>query len=342
MSQGKVLLCGLNIVASKTPIALFAYNRPKHVELALASISRCSRLDECRLHVFCDGPARPEDAAKTSQVRKVVRKWASRLGGHVVERERNLGLAHSIVKGVTEMCEKHGKTIVLEDDFVVSPDFLLYMLQALDQYADKECVCQISGYMFPALHPETPDCFFLPLTTTRGWATWHRAWRLFDWQAQGWERLETDRLLRHRFDLDGCYPYTQYLRDRLGGKNQSWGILWLWSTFARAGLVLHPRRSLVWVGGFDGTGTHCSACPDYEQPDMSEFRAGRLSSPIIFPAQIGVDEAAFARVKAAIGARGTTRDPGSLSRRVIQHKTRQYWAICSDFMRKHIRVGRER
>ena len=33
----------------KAPIALFFYNRPKHVGLALETLVRCSRFDECEI-----------------------------------------------------------------------------------------------------------------------------------------------------------------------------------------------------------------------------------------------------------------------------------------------------
>jgi len=42
-----------------TPVAVFAYNRPAHVALALGSLTRCDRLDACTVHVFCDGPKGP-------------------------------------------------------------------------------------------------------------------------------------------------------------------------------------------------------------------------------------------------------------------------------------------
>jgi len=240
-----------------TPIALFTYNRAEHTERVLRSLANCSRLDECLLHIYCDGPKTETHATAVEASRKVVREHAARLGARIIERDTNLGLAHSVVDGVTDLCNRFGRVIVLEDDLVLNPGFLNYMLQALDRYAAAENVYQISGYMFPISQPSTLDAFFLPLITTWGWATWQRAWQIFDWDATDARAALQLPATRKRFDLNNSYPYTPMLESQLNGANNSWGILFWWQVFKRDGLALHPRQSLVWNGGFDNTGTNC-------------------------------------------------------------------------------------
>lgn len=65
-----------------TPLALFCYNRPKHVELALKAISRCHRLDECQFFIYCDGPKALAGDAAVSETRQVVKKMGQRIKGH--------------------------------------------------------------------------------------------------------------------------------------------------------------------------------------------------------------------------------------------------------------------
>jgi hypothetical protein len=240
-----------------TPIALFTYNRAEHTERVLRSLANCARLDECLLHIYCDGPKTETHAAAVEASREVVREHAARLGARVIERDTNLGLAHSVVDGVTDLCNRFGRAIVIEDDLVLNAGFLNYMLQALDRYAAAESVYQISGYMFPISQPLTPDAFFLPLITTWGWATWQRAWQIFDWDATDARAALQLPATRKRFDLNNSYPYTPMLESQLNGANNSWGILFWWQVFKRDGLALHPRQSLVWNGGFDNTGTNC-------------------------------------------------------------------------------------
>ncbi len=293
---------------SLTPVALFAYNRPDHVNRALAALSRCCRLDECALHVFCDGPCDDEDEAAVRNTRRVIGEWARRLSARIVERPANVGLARSIVDGVTELCEEHGRAIVIEDDLEVSPGFVDFMLHGLGRYRDPGEVYQISGYMFPVQHPDGDDAFFLPLTTTWGWATWQRAWSAFDWDARDALRKLEDPAVRCRFDLNDSYAYSTMLEDRLAGRNESWGILWWWSVFQRDGLVLHPLRSLVHNSGFDGSGTHCGLSDQDEEIRRAvlEFDFGR---PIALPPRVVEDEAAFGRITQFLRERQQATQP---------------------------------
>ncbi|HEX5832353.1 MAG TPA: hypothetical protein VFY34_00785 [Pyrinomonadaceae bacterium] len=280
----------------KTPVALFIYNRPLHTRLVLESLSRCRRLDECFVRIYCDGPKRAEDANAVYAARETAHEWAARLNAEVVERETNLGLSRSIVGGVSELCNSHDRVVVIEDDFSLSPAFLDYMLTALDRYAQEPNVYQISGYMFPVRQATSPDAFFLPLTTTWGWATWSRAWRVFDWAPHRAAELLHDPEVRRRFNLNDAYPYAEMLESKLTGENDSWGILFWWAVFQTGGLVLHPRKSLVWNGGFDESGTHCG-----DQAWSNQSLAAIADDPwatrsFVFPDQVAVDELALGKV----------------------------------------------
>lgn len=305
----------------KTPVAVFLYNRPTHARLVLESLSRCRRLDEGAVRIYCDGAKRESDSEAVAATRQVAREWSSRFESQVVERDANLGLARSIVTAVSELCDSHGRVIVVEDDFSLSPSFLDYMLSALDRYGDEPNVYQVSGYMFPIRHSPTPDAFFLPLTTTWGWATWSRAWRVFDWNAADARELLSDPATRRSFNLNNAYPYAEMLETTLRGENDSWGILFWWAVFKAGGLVLHPRKSLVWNGGVDATGTHYGD-QLWSNQSLTEFTADEWSGgSFLLPDKVAVDEAAFGKVVEYLRSEQSS---GSLferiRRRIIQRR----------------------
>ena len=68
-------------------------------------------------------------------------------------------MKNSIIAGVTQACEEHGRVIVLEDDLLLSPVALRYFNAALDRYADDPRVMHVSGYMFP-VRKRLPPAFF--------------------------------------------------------------------------------------------------------------------------------------------------------------------------------------
>ena len=277
-----------------TPLAIFAFRRPDHLRALLASVAKCRRLEECAITIFCDGPRGPDDADAVQAARTVAREWAAAQGAQIVERAENLGLARSIVTAVTELVNAHGRVIVVEDDMILSPDFLDFILMGLDRYEHDERALQITGFQF-ALEPlPKADAFFIPLASTWGWATWRRAWQHFRWQPENPERLE-DSATRDRFNLEGAYPYSTLLKNRLEGRNDSWGILWYWAVFQADGLVVFPRESLVNVGGADGSGTHCNT----RHHDAGPQQLGRMrgSEVFVWPGDVACDEAEWRAIK---------------------------------------------
>lgn len=282
-----------------TPIAIFLYNRPDHARQLFSSLLNCSRLEECAVYVFCDGVKKPEDKQSVQAARAIMREFASLINNvHIIEREQNLGLARSIVNGVTELCERFGRVIVLEDDFILQPFFLDFILQGLDRYADDEQVAQVAGFTFPIGVPEKGDVFFLPLTTSWGWATWQRAWNLFSWDlGTALEKLNAEPQLQARFNLDDAYPYTDMLRLATESKVDSWAIHWYWHTFRHEKLTLYPCRSLVWQNGFDELATHTTTARADLQMPIDKFLQEEWHNPISFPDIVQADDIVFDKLK---------------------------------------------
>lgn len=263
----------------KTPVAFFAYNRPDHARRALMALSECQRKEECEFYFFSDGPRLSHDESDIVSVRNVLHEFKKTFNAHIVEQETNQGLALSIVSGVTTLCEQYGRVIVIEDDLVVAPSFLHYMLESLERYETNEKVMQIAGCTLAPPKKIKSDAFFLPVTTTWGWATWRRAWQHFSWEPYDLENAKNDADWQRIFNLRGAYNYSKMLEDRLAGRNESWGILWWYAVSRKKGLVLYPKENLVWNGGFDGSGVHCGK-NDFIQ---SKERINIIPANIRFP-----------------------------------------------------------
>ena len=290
-----------------TPVAIFTYNRPEHARKLFESLLICHRLEECDVYIFSDGAKKPEHEDGVRAAQRVAQEFIPRLKAKLIRHEQNLGLAHSIVGGVTDLCAQYGRVIVLEDDFILHPFFLDFMLQSLDCYADDERVAQVAGFTFPVKTPAKPDAYFLPLTSSWGWATWQRAWNLFSWDTHAAQSaLEQDPQLRARFDLDGTYPYAEMLERAADGRVDSWAIRWYWQTFSANKLSLYPRRSLVWQNGFGELATHTtSARPDL-QMSLDQFQAEKWQNPITFPDTSQVSPSTFDDLKSFLGRKKTS------------------------------------
>lgn len=269
------------------PIGVFAFKRPAHLTKALESLASNPEFTESPLYIFCDGARRDSERAEVDAVRNVAGALAHPRKT-VVEQPQNLGLARSIISGVSDLCARYGTAIVIEDDLTLSPLFLRYTNDALHRYREADRVMQVSGHIFPRRITSSNDAVMLPMTTTYGWATWKRAWDHFDISMSGRARLAADAALRHRFDLDGACPYWEMLENQVRGQVDSWGIKWYLSVFMRDGLVVFPTETLV-AHEFDGTGTHLTM----PQLRRQVFR----TAPVMRWPAPELDEQAYAEMK---------------------------------------------
>ena len=238
------------------PILLFAYNRPAHTRRLVESLCRNAEARQSRLIVYSDAPRNDAARPAVQEVRRYLRTICGFRQVEIVERAENWGLARSIIAGVTEQVNRYGRVIVLEDDLVLSPYFLRFMNDALEAYRDEPRVGHIQACDFTS-DPALPPTFLIRWTGSWGWATWQRAWRLFNPDGRALLDELQRRGLTRRFDFDGTYRYTRMLRRQVEGKNDSWAIRWNASLFLADVLSLNVGRSLVQNDGFDGSGTHC-------------------------------------------------------------------------------------
>ena len=238
------------------PILLFVYNRPAHTRRVIESLRRNELAAHSPLIVYSDAARHPEDGPAVAEVRGFLRSLHGFASVDIVERAENWGLARNVIDGVTQVVERYGRVIVLEDDLVVAPHFLRFMNDALEAYQDEERVGHIQACDFTK-DPSLPDTFLIRWTGSWGWATWARAWKWFNPDGRDLLRQLEERRLTREFDFGGTYPFTRMLRRQIAGKNNSWAIRWNASLFLHGVLSLNVGRSLVQNTGFDGTGTHC-------------------------------------------------------------------------------------
>ncbi len=245
-------------MSSLAPIILFVYNRPLHTRKCLDALQKNELANESELFIYADGPKENpsyDQLQKIKEVRKLIieKKWCKEV--HIIESEKNKGLVNSVIDGVTEIVNKFGKIIVLEDDLVTSPFFLKFMNEGLEFYKDISEVISVHAYVYPVKR-KLPDTFFLRGADCWGWATWKRGWELFEEDGKKLLKNIFLRNLEKDFDFNNSYPFIQMLIDQNDGKNNSWAIKWYASAFLNNKFTLYPGISFVQNIGNDNSGTH--------------------------------------------------------------------------------------
>ena len=90
------------------------------------------------LFIYSDAEKNDSEKISVDEVRNYVKSIKGFKTLTVIERDRNFGLADSIIEGVTEIVTRFGNVIVIEDDIVTSPYFLKFMNESLKFYKEQK------------------------------------------------------------------------------------------------------------------------------------------------------------------------------------------------------------
>ena len=259
------------------PIVVFSYNRPDHLRQTLDALSKNDLAKESVLFVYCDGPknnATDEQIQRVASNREVAHAVMGFKEVHVVERERNVGLKDNIIGAVTAIVNQYGRIITLEDDVVTSVGFLKYMNDALELYADEKKVMHISAYMYPH-KSHLPETFFYPVPYPGGgWATWQRAWKQYNDNAQ--ELFEYWQDMWETFDIYGGDYLSKQLKRNREGTMRTWFVKWYAVMRKQDALALYPGRSLTNNIGFDDLATNCYTTTKFDVVPVDYVKVERI------------------------------------------------------------------
>lgn len=233
-----------NSILNLAPIVLFVYNRPVYTRQTVEALRKNELANESELFIYSDAPKNENALEKVLEVRNYIKSIDGFKKITIIEREKNWGLANSIIDGVTKIVNEYGKIIVLEDDLVTSPYFLKFMNEALEMYKDESKVGSIHGHIYDLKH-EFPQTFFIPKIGCWGWATWSKAWALFESDGRKLVEEILTKELVYQFNNNGSYDQFAELNRQANGDSTAWASRFNASLFLHNKLTLYPGRSFV-------------------------------------------------------------------------------------------------
>jgi len=245
---------------SYAPILLTVFNRADHAKKVLDSLAKNELAKFSELYIYSDGPRKPEEEAKVKAVRAVLKNVKGFKKVTVVAAPKNKGLANSVIGGVTDIVNKYGKIIVLEDDLLTHKYFLNVMNQMLDYYESDEHIAAVTAFMQSTRQVKLPknytqDVFFNVRPCSTGWGTWKARWARVDWNVSDFERFINDKARQREFNRGGK-DLTPMLKAKMEGKIDSWAIRWTYHVFKNHLLVVQTTRSYIDNMGYDASGTN--------------------------------------------------------------------------------------
>jgi hypothetical protein len=243
------------------PVLFLVFNR---IGSAKRVFSEIKRAKPKRLFIASDGARENREGEKevVKQIRDYILEninWKCEV--KTLFREKNLGCKNAVADGISWFFDNVEEGIILEDDCLPSQSFFRFCQEMLEKYRDDERVMQISGTNVNGASMDLEkDYFFATNFNVWGWATWRRAWKLYDkkmslwpkFKKEGWTKyFEPSYLNRLKFvrTYDAVYD----------GKIDTWDYQWWLSCAVNNGLCVIPRLNLITNIGLTGLGTHMEA-----------------------------------------------------------------------------------
>lgn len=262
------------------PVLVIIFNRP---DFAYNLFQVLEKVKPPRLYIVSDGPRTPEEKIPVIKSREAFEtiNWNC-----IVKRdysETNFGLRMRISGGISWAFESEDQLIILEDDCIPHPDFFKFCDSLLKKYKnDNRIMCVTGCNLNPKLTINNSDSyFFSKYAGSWGWATWKRAWELYDSNLEGFN--DENVLKSFAFNLPYRNRSRQYwfykLKKVKKGTIDSWAYRWIFSLWTQSGLAIVPKNNLINNIGIDDRSTNTRGKLSYINLETSAIDAEKFSHP---------------------------------------------------------------
>jgi Macrocin-O-methyltransferase (TylF) len=263
----------------ETPILFLTYNRPGLTRQVLATIREAQPK---QLFIAADGPkpGKTGDCEQCQAVRNALRDgidWDCEV--NTLLRDENLGCKRAVSSAITWFFDHAKEGIILEDDTLPRQSFFRFCEELLDKYRNTTEILHISGDNFQQGRKRgLASYYFSMYNHIWGWATWRRAWRLYDVEMKSFPAFKRNSEAHTMFRCFAERDYWLHTLQRVyEGQIDTWDFQWTFAVWLNRGLCILPNVNLVSNIGFGGDATHTSSQSQISRLPSTEI--GRLTHP---------------------------------------------------------------
>lgn len=242
----------------RTPVLFIIFNRPDTTMQVFEAIRKAK---PTKLFIAADGyrPNKEGEKERCAEVRSVADMvdWPCEVS--TLFRDQNLGCQKGPWTAMNWFFDHVEEGIILEDDCLPSESFFGYCTELLERYRDDERIMSIAGdghvgdrrYGDASYH-------FSPLALTWGWATWRRAWKLYDLSIETYPSFKANNRIADIFPQSTYQKmWMQKFEDLYNGKiTTAWDYQWAYALMCNHGLAIIPNTNMITNIGFGEDATH--------------------------------------------------------------------------------------
>lgn len=232
----------------KIGIAIFAYNRPSHLKRLLIALEDYKIK---KISAFVDGPKNVRDKLIQEQIFFML-KNNKKIKINIFLRKKNIGLAKSLMLGLSYMSKKYPFFIALEDDVIPYKNFFKFINLNCKKFEKKQKIGALCGYQLPEINKisRSEICssffdFFIPW----GWGTWSVVWKEF-------ENFKIKKKKIYDSKNLSIFFKKFLLKAIIKKKDSIWSAKFILFNLLNNYRFIYPTHSLTKNIGFDGSGVN--------------------------------------------------------------------------------------
>lgn len=236
------------------PILLIVFNRPDNAQKVFDEIKE---IKPSKLYIAADGPrtGNINDQKFCEETRKIIGQINWECDTQTLFREKNLGCKIAVSSAVSWFFENEEMGIILEDDCLPTNSFFGFCEGLLIKYRDDNRIMMISGMnYFNNMVEMDQTYFFSNYTIVWGWASWRRAWQLYEINMKDWQYFYENKYINYIYNNKKFIKFAiSMLKNTYEKRINTWDIQWYFSTLINNGLSIIPKYNLVTNIGIEGT-----------------------------------------------------------------------------------------
>lgn len=257
----------------EVPVLFIIFNRPDLTARVFESIKD---IRPKYLFISADGPRLnvPGDISLCNEARKIVMDnidWDCEV--KILFHEKNQGCSNAPATAITWFFNHVERGIILEDDVLPNKCFFNFCKVLLDRYCNDKKVMHISGNNFLPFGLKE-SYYFTDYTFVWGWATWKRAWDLYDLEIPEWTKINKSLFLKTKLHHRRAENYWKKKFDLVADSKyrDTWDYQWTYACWTNNGLSIAPAINLVSNIGFRSDATHTH----FEKSPLANISTGNL------------------------------------------------------------------
>lgn len=239
------------------PALVIAFNRPDKLQQALFSLAQTNVKE---VMVSLDGPRKnTEDGIRIAECILVIEEFRDAFDFlSINQNSENLGCRIAVQKAIGNFFQNYDRGVIIEDDILVSQQFIDFAAWSLTEYEDNKKIWVINGWspFNPGEIRPLPWLGRIPIVW--GWATWRNRWEKYDPEIED-SALVKPSELRTNLSLPFSSEFDNYWGNgfkQIREGFDTWDYQLVFSMWKNGGMALTPPTRLTQNIGFDEKATH--------------------------------------------------------------------------------------